>query len=313
MPPAPNPTLRPTGHAIQTSQRPSKKRLVGIIGLGMVIVAVIASIIFSSWLSYSILTPLGSGQSQIITIPEKSGVSDIAQLLEDKGLIRSRLAFEIYVRFGPARSLLKPGPYQLKSSMSTVQIVDYLTAGKIAVRTFVARDGLTLKQLADSYQQQGFGTSAELSEAIKQAVLPSEIQTVFGKRQSLEGFLLADSYNLVINEPASALVKRMLDNFQAKALPLFKVAKTPNNLTPYQVLTISSIVEKEASKSDDRAMIAEVFYNRLRLGIKLESDVTVIYITGRIDPTAADLNIDSPYNTRKNPGIPPTPINSPSL
>lgn len=296
-------------HTIERNRRHNLRRIVFVF-LGLALLSLIA---IGSWLFYSINIPKGGGAVKIVMIESGSSINQIASQLDAEGLIQNQTAFALYARLGPAHGLLKPGPYQLKSSMSMVQIIDYLASGKLAVKNFVAKDGLTLSQLAASYEAQGMGTAAEFNQALAVTAMPALIANQFPQaKQNLEGFLLADTYQLIINDPASVLITKMLDNFSKQAQPLFS-ATAPGKLTSYQALIMASIVEKEASLSADRAGIAGVFYNRLKNGTKLESDVTVIYLTGRKDPTAADLNIDSPYNTRKNPGLPPTPINSPSI
>lgn len=310
----PRPTSGPSGHAIHTVQRRDSRRIIFRLGIAALVLALLAAVSVLGWFSYSINAAVGGSDSVIVTIPAGSSIAEISQILSQKGLIRSSSAFEIYARIGPAHGQLKPGPYQLNPGMSTVQILDYLAAGKIAVRTFVARDGLTLTQLAASYESQGFGPAADFTAAVGAAKLSPSAQAFFDNPTSLEGLLPADSYQLVINDPASVLIEQMLKNLDDKVIPAFQaVSSYPGKLTAYQVLVLASIVEKEASTVADRSGVAGVFFNRLSRGIKLESDVTVIYITGRIEPTASDLNSNSPYNTRKFPGLPPTPISVPSL
>lgn len=303
--------IRPSGHAIETVERRNSKHLVRRVGLTLLIMLAVALVSVSAWVSYSISAPGGSAVQQI-EIKPNSSLQAIGDQLEAAKLIRSSALFAIYAKFGPARGSLKPGPYQLKGSMSMNQVIDYLAAGKIAMRSFVAKDGLTIAQLADSYASQGLGTDTEFRTAATNVALPIAITTIFGKPKNNEGFLLADTYQVAANETAQSVVTRMLNNFETRALPLF-ATPIPGRLQPYQALVLASIVEKEAGVYEDRAGIAQVFYNRLKIGMKLESDVTVIYLTGRREPTAADLAIDSPYNTRRNPGLPPTPIDSPSL
>ncbi len=303
-----------TGHAIHTVQRPSARRRIAVSIIILTAVVLFLALAVVGWFVHDITTPVGGKAApQIVTIASGASVAEIGKQLQEAGLIRNKAVFELYARLGSARGQLRPGPYELKPTMSLVQIVDYLAAGKIAVHTFVAKDGMTLTQLATSYEQQGIGSASDLTVAIAQTPLTPALTAAFNTPKTLEGFLLADSYQLAYNEPASALVTKMLTNFEKKALPLFK-GPNPNKLSNYQVLTVASISEKEASLKADRAGVAGVFYNRLLRGMRLESDVTVIYITGKqAEPTAAELNIDSPYNTRRNFGLPPTPINSPSL
>ncbi|MEI7818499.1 MAG: endolytic transglycosylase MltG [bacterium] len=303
--------IRPAGHAIQTVERRSGKHWLrnSLIGLLSIVIIVVCAVFF--WISWNLNVPVGGG-AQVVDIKPNTSISDIAKQLKQVGLIRDEAIFSVYSKLGPARGILKPGPYQLKGSMSMVQIVDYISAGKIAVVNFVVKDGSTMTEIADSYAAQGLGSSQEFKEALAAAQLPVAVQARFGAPKTLEGFLLADTYQVVINDSAFMVVQKLLANFETKALPLFS-ANLPGNLTPNQTLTLASIVEKEASLPADRAGVADVFYNRLRLGMKLESDVTVIYLTGRREPTAADLRIDSPYNTRRYAGLPPGPINSPSI
>jgi len=303
--------IRPTGHAIETIERHNRQDVVRRIGLAILVAVTACLILISAWVSYNFTAP-GGTEAKLITIAPNSSLQSIGDQLAAAQLIRSSSLFVAYAKFGPARGSLKPGPYQLKGSMSMTQVIDYLAAGKIAMRSFVAKDGLTIAQLASSYASQGLGTDAEFRTAAASVPLSAAITAVFGAPKTSEGFLLADTYQTAVNETAQSVVTRMINNFESRALPLF-ATQIPGRLQPYQALVLASIVEKEAGIYEDRAGISQVFYNRLKIGMKLESDVTVIYLTGRGEPTAADLAIDSPYNTRRNPGLPPTPINSPSL
>lgn len=280
-----------------------------IIILALVMVAVVAAI---GYYIFQISTPVShSDEQKIIEIKDGSSTEQIATQLKEAGLIRDSRSFMIYVKIGPAHGVLKPGPYAFKPNMNTVQIVDYLHSGKIAVKTITFPEGITINQMAARYEKIGFGPSDEFVAATKESY-DYDFLASRPAGATLEGYLFPDTYTLKINATPRDLVNKMLETFEQKAWPELS-SKKAENYTPHQLLTLSSIVEFEGLTDKDRAVIAGVFYNRLKSGMKLESDVTISYITGHKQTTAADLAINSPYNSYKTAGLPPGPICNPGL
>lgn len=314
-----------SSHAIHTvnrqpAHRKIAKSLVIAISAGVLII-----IITLGWAIYAINTPAGAGKPQLITIKEGSSIDSIATQLAEAKVITNDQLFRLYARFGPAGGQLRPGPYMLSPDMTMVEIVDYLASGKIAARQVTIAEGKTIKQIAavleedTDFKGQGFESIAKSQpEAVQ---LLQELRAPEGTTNP-EGVYFPNTYEVLKTQDVSALAQKMLAGFRSEALS-YLVNPQPENgkqvhpyvaqLTPYQRLILASMVEKEAAKSDDRAMIAGVFYNRLSQGMRLESDPTINYVTGKIVPSAADLTINSPYNTYRTRGLPPTPICNPSL
>lgn len=325
MPPKPQRPQQASSHAIHTVKRPPAHRKVAKSVVVAISAGVLAVILTLGWALYAINTPAGTGAPQLITIKEGSSIDSIATQLSQAKVISSDALFKLYARLGPARGQLRPGPYMLSPDMTMVEIVDYLASGKIAARQVTIAEGKTVKQIAavleddTDFKGQGFEAVAkaqpEAANLLRELKAPADMTNP-------EGVFFPNTYEVLKTQDVSALAQKMLATFRSDALP-YLVNPQPENgktvnayaaqLTPYQRLILASMVEKEAAKSDDRAQIAAVFYNRLAQGMRLESDPTINYVTGKVVPTAADLTINSPYNTYRTRGLPPTPICNPSL
>lgn len=278
----------------------------------VLILIVLGLISLLGYYLYQINTPASQAEGQkVIEIAPGSTSEAIASQLKTAGLIRDERIFLLYVKIGPAHGLLKPGPYALKSNMTTVQIVDYLNSGKIAVKTITFPEGLTIKQMAARYEKAEFGTKSEFIDATKQHY-DFKFLAERPAGSSLEGYLFPDTYTIKINASAQDLVTQMLTTFETKAWSQLSNTQV-QKYSSYQLLTLASVVEHEGLTDKDRAMIAGVFFNRLSRGMKLESDVTISYVTERKQVTAADLQKISPYNSYKTAGLPPSPICNPGL
>lgn len=325
MPPNPRPHGSISSHAIHTAKRSSSHRRAIKTVIITVSLGVLIAVSILVWAAYTINSTAGTGASQLITIKEGSSIDTIAtQLAQDK-IISNDAIFKLYARFGPAHGQLHPGPYLLSPNMTMVEIVDYLASGKIAARQVTIAEGKTIKQIAavlesdTDFTGQGFEAAAQ-SQSEASSIL-SQLNAPAGTINP-EGLYFPNTYEVLKTQGVNVLADKMLDGFKSEALPYLvspeiEKGKSINSyaatLTPYQRLILASMVEKEAAKSDDRAQIAAVFYNRLAKGMRLESDPTINYATGKVVPSAADLTINSPYNTYRIRGLPPTPICNPSL
>lgn len=293
----------------QKPDHPGRWLRVLIIILALVVVAIVMII---GYYIFQISTPVSrSDEQKIVEIKDGSSTEQIAATLKSAGLIRDARSFMIYVKTGPAHGLLKPGPYAFKPNMNTVQIVDYLHSGKIAVKTITFPEGITIDQMAARYEKIGFGSSQEFVAATKE-IYDYDFLKFRPAGATLEGYLFPDTYTLKINATSRDLINKMLETFGQKAWPILQSAKK-SNYKSYQLLTMSSIVEAEGLTIKDRALIASALFNRLERGMKLESDVTISYVTGSKQVSPADLAINSPYNSYKAAGLPPGPICNPGL
>lgn len=247
---------------------------------------------------------------EIVVVTPNSSLETIAGQLSSKGLIGEKNVFVLYAKLGPARGKLQPGPYLIKPTSSIKQIVGDMAAGKIAVNKITYPEGITINEMAKRWSSAGYGSKDEYIVATKK--LAPEFDFIpASSKDNPEGYLFPATYSFTVNSSAEVLVRQQYEAFRTNALPLI-ASQRPPGLTQNEVLVLASIVEKEALTEKDRKLTAGVFLNRLALGMKLESDVTVNYATGKTQTTPADIAIPSLYNTYRIKGLPPTPINNPS-
>lgn len=262
------------------------------------------------------------GNQVTITIPEGAGAAAVADELFDAGVIASKSEFLAQARRTNAEQSLKSGSYTLTTGDDLSVILELLTTGPNASAKVTIPEGYTVSQTADAVEQAlGIPADEFLAQA-KASAYASDFAFLSGAADdSLEGFLFPKTYSFESEQPsADEVIRAMLDQFQAEVAPLDLAGAAASlserygiELSEYDVVTMASIVEREAVTDEQRPKVASVFYNRLRDGMRLESDATLTYYLGRA-ATAEEINsLDVPYNTYKIDGLTPTPVCSPSL
>ena len=268
------------------------------------------------WFLFSLFQPFkgdGSGKVQV-TIPKGSSVSEVGDLLSKKGVIDNSTFFQIRVTLDGKRSDLYAGHFTLAHEMSYGAAIDALSVPPVKrVTTVTIPEGYSRSQAAQLVEEDGIPGSYTKKTVKSKYLDPAE----YGgkKAKNLEGFLFPDTFELKPKAPVGDLVQLQLQDFRKRIKGVdMKYAKS-KNLTVYDVLTIASMVEREAGVAKQRADVASVIYNRLHEGMPLGIDATTRFATGNYSKplTESQLAIDSPYNTRTNVGLPPGPINSPGL
>jgi UPF0755 protein len=250
---------------------------------------------------------------QFVEIPSGAGSAEIGRRLVDAGVVSNLLVFRAAMwQSGRARSL-KAGEYRFTEAMSAAQVVDKLARGDVHVRRITFPEGLTILEMAKIYEARGFGPAADFVKAASDA---SSIADVDPQAPDLEGYLYPETYVIPRGTPAAKLVDLMVGRFRSAYSNDLQAQSRAHGLTTRQVVTIASLVEKEAAQEQERRLIAAVYRNRLKIGMGLQADPTVIYAlqkAGRYDGNIRkeDLEINSPYNTYKNAGLPPGPIAAP--
>lgn len=309
-------------HSRSRVQQPSRLPvLVGIIA-ALIAVVLIVFVACSVLNSSDDATEIPAGQEVTITIPEGSGAATIYAELSDAGVLSNQEEFYEELRAQGAEQSLKSGTYSFVTGEDVSKVVKQLVEGPNTTESrLVVAEGLTEARLASEVEsslgisQDDFLNQAKASNYVNDYPFLSEAQN-----DSLEGFLYPKTYDFSGKDVSSDLVIRtMLDQYQAEVEPLDLDAAAATlassygiELDGYDLLTIASIIEREAVTDDDRPLVASVFYNRLRDGMPLQSDATMGYVTGG-EVTADDLKQESPYNTYLNTGLPPTPICTPSM
>jgi UPF0755 protein len=238
---------------------------------------------------------------ELVTVPAGESVDEIAQTLQDDGVIRNPLAFKLIVAALGRQRGVYAGDYIFKEPETVLSIARALSIGAYGLEPFKIRipEGATMKQMAILYSAVLQRFSAE---------------NFLAQTSSQEGYLFPDTYFFLPNATETTVIQAMRQNFESQIGAIEPtIASSTHSLS--DIVAMASIVEKEASNTQDRRMIAGVLWHRIALGIPLQSDVTVIYATGKADSdlTLADLESQSPYNSYTHKGLPPTPIDSPSI
>ena len=270
------------------------------------------------WLMYSRTSEPFKGYDaaeQFVTIEPGSGTRTIGQRLIAAGIVRDEPTFRAALwRSGRARSL-QAGEFRFDRPMTPIDVIDKIARGDVHNRRITFPEGLTVREMARIYEQQKFGTAAAFIAA---AGDPREVRDIDPAATDLEGYLFPETYSVPRDTTAAALVGLMAARFRQLFTSEMQQAAQALELTPRQVVTLASLVEKETAQPAERPIVAAVYLNRLKIGMGMQADPTVIYAlqrAGRYDGNLKrdDLSFDSPYNTYRYPGLPPGPIASPGL
>ena len=239
--------------------------------------------------------------------------SSILQHLQREGILRDEWIPLVYMKLFRGRDSLKAGVYQFDKALAPVDVVDKLVSGEVILKTVTVREGLDRFTVGKLFAAEGLGTESDWKKATKDAEL---IRDIAPDADSLEGYLFPDTYKFDPGTPATTIVKAMVGNFRKHWAD--EMAFITTGLNPHQTVTLASIVETEAQRPEERPIVASVYMNRVRRGMLLGADPGVIYalkLAGRWDGNIrkADLQINSPYNSYRFPGLPPGPIANPGL
>lgn len=249
---------------------------------------------------------------QFVEIPPGSAVSAIGRRLANAGVVPDPLTFRYAVWRIRAKSL-KAGEYRFDRPMSPEEVARKIARGDVYLRQITFREGLSIRDMAALFEQQGFGARQAFIDA---ASKPDPIRALDPAAADLEGYLFPDTYALPRRATAETLVGMMVARFRKQVGGDLSGRATAAGMNVHQAMTLASIVEKETGKAEERPLVAAVYANRLKIGMGLQCDPTVIYAlqrTGRDTKnlTREDLQYDSPYNTYRYAGLPPGPIASP--
>lgn len=254
-----------------------------------------------------------AGPEQFVDIPAGTGTAAIGRRLIDAGIVSDELTFRVALWWTGRSRGLQAGEYRFERALSAVDAVDHLARGDVYTRRITFPEGLTIAEMAHLYESRQFGTAASFIAASRDA---SIIQDLDPAATDLEGYLFPDTYAVPRRTPASRFVAMMVNRFRATYVDGGLDRARDQGLTTRQLVALASLVEKETAKADERPIVAAVYRNRLRIGMALQADPTVVYVlrkAGRYNGNIRreDLGLDSPYNTYRHAGLPPGPIAAP--
>jgi peptidoglycan lytic transglycosylase G len=281
--------------------------LLALVAVGLVI-----------WFLVETFQPFHSTGHQRVTvvIPPHSSVGTVAKILAQDGVVPSGFFFEVRATLAGDRSNLRSGTYHLHQGMGYGDVLKVLTTAPPAAKTtdLTIVEGKTRRQVDALLRSQGVHGSYYADTRHSKLLNPSKYGAPHATN-SLEGFLFPSTYQLRDPITTSALVDDQLKTFRQRFAKVSLGYARSKRMTPYDVLTIASMVQAEAETKHDRPLIASVIYNRLARGMPLQIDATTRYATGNYNKplTVSQLNSSSPYNTRIHKGLPPTPIDSPGM
>ncbi|MCA1583391.1 MAG: endolytic transglycosylase MltG [Acidobacteria bacterium] len=254
-----------------------------------------------------------SGDEVFVEIPAGAGPRTIERRLIEAGVVKDAFTFRAALWLSGRARELQAGEYHFDRPLGATQVIEVIASGQVHKRLLTLREGLTIAEMAQVFEERGFGTAAAFIAAASD---PSLIRNLDPGAPDLEGYLFPETYALPRQTPASDLVKLMVAHFEAAFDEPLRSAARDQGLTTRDVVTLASLVEKETGQPHERPLVAAVYRNRLKLGMGMQADPTVIFAlqkAGSYDGNLSrdDLQFDSPYNTYRYPGLPPGPIAAP--
>ena len=285
--------------------------------LGLLALLLIAAIgAGAGWLDSQLSRPYRGHRPEevFVDIPHGSSRWQIAGILREDDVVRNRLAFTLF-SYWHFRRPIQAGEYYFDQPVNTREVFWKMARGHVYVRTILVPEGWTSFEIAEEIQEQGICDREQFLAATHETSLISGIAP---RTHSLEGFLFPSTYEFTRHNSCEEVAKRMVENFKAvwDSIKPADLQTLPGGLTPLQIVTLASLVERETPDPEERPLVAGVFYNRLRKRVPLQCDPTVQYalaLEGQLvkDVKPEDLKVDSPYNTYTHTGLPPGPIANP--
>ena len=280
----------------------------------ILVVSAVAVLFFSAWFSFEFyFTPKASTKKIFLAVGTGQGAQSIAQNLKEKGVIKKKLPFLLGYKIFFSSKSLKAGEYAFDLPVSTKDVLNIITEGKVYLHPLTIPEGLTRKEIARHLESLHFIDEEDFLEASSR----TEIISYLDKEASnLEGYLFPETYHFPKGTSAEKIVSALLSQFKAVFSEKWRKRASEIKMTPREVVILASLIEKEALLSEEKKLVSAVFHTRLRIRMKLDCDPTIIYalkeegkFKGRL--LKKDLKYKSPYNTYLNRDLPPGPICSP--
>lgn len=283
------------------------------------VVAAVLLLFFAVWaISSTVQTaPARVQQGEPVYIRIEPGMSSdaIGKLLLKKGVIDSTTKFWLATKLNGADSKFQVGIFQLQQGMTAGEAIEALIHGKtVAVRVTIP-EGLNVREVAKIFAKEGLAEEEAFLKEAKTFAPYDYIEAVPNADYRIEGFLFPDTYEFSNEASPRELMQRMADEFDKKLTPELRELAKAEKMSIYELVTMASLVEKEARYAEDRPIIAQVFLTRLSINMPLQTDTTLQYLMDapKEDVSIEDTKLESPYNTYQHYGLPPGPIASPGL
>lgn len=289
-------------------------------GRALVIVGIVIAVLGIAvgvgvgWYRAALQPVASSGDPLIVFIPPGTGVAGIIERLESAGVLRDPRAFRVMLSLSGLGGKLQAGHYELAPTMGARAIADKLASGDVASFRVTIPEGFTLAQIADRMAEKGDLDREVFLAAATGAGLGDEIPMPL-PQGALEGYLFPETYDFRYDDPPATMVQAMVHELDERFVAPNREAIAARGLSLHEIITLASLVEREARMPQERALIAGVIQHRLDIGMRLQIDATVQYALPEHKPrlTFEDLKVQSPYNTYLHAGLPPGPIASPGL
>lgn len=278
----------------------------------LVVGACLGAVGYAGFYVYTFLTtpPNAEASEQIIFIKQGTPVRRVAEILQDASVITDKNLFMLLARFYRKGKSIKAGEYQFTTSMLPIEVLEMLQEGKIFFRSATIPEGYTMDQIADLLTEQEFVDKETFLKLSSDKEFAAELKI---DAETLEGYLFPNTYYIHRGMTEKEIIRKMVQEFWQVMTPDLQQEIQQKGFTIHEIVTLASIVEKEARVAEERELISAVYHNRLEKKMKLDSDPTVIYglknFNGNL--TKADLKKDTPYNTYRRRGLPPGPIANP--
>ena len=311
---------RPHNGGKYPQKRRKKRHLTGFSkGLIVLIICCVVGVLSFTFMNHLMNPPVEeielSGTTVSVTIPEGASTETIAEILKENDLIGSVFGFKLTSKLEGFDGTYKQGTYNIDTGMTKRQIMELLQSGKVAADLqLTIPEGYSVKQIAAKAEELGICTAEEFINECNNGTFEYDfLKDLPNREYKLEGYLFPDTYFLSESMTAHDVIDAMLKRFDQMYTKEYQDAVKSSGHTLDEIVILASMVEKEIKLPEERAKAAGVMYNRLDEKMSLGIDATVLYAVGKTSGglTQDDLNIDSPYNTRKNPGLPLGPISNP--
>ena len=301
--------------ATEDDKKKTKRNTVLAVAAALLLVGCITLAILSMNYKISTIDKIEGNDKVVVRITAGMTSGDIGELLAEKGVIDSAWKFRLAVRLNGAGDKFQAGSFSLQKNMTVGDVLGVLVNGRATSQWVTIPEGYDVRQIARLLAKYDLVEEKEFLAAAKDFAPYDYIIKSSEADYAIEGFLFPDTYEFATDASCQEIMSRMAEEFDHKLTPELRQQAAARNLSIFELVTLASLVEKEARFPEDRPIIAQVFFKRLDINMPLQTDTTIQYLLDgpKENLSIADTQIDSPYNTYQHYGLPPGPIASPGM